>query len=227
MKTWIISDTHGREQELDVPEVDMVIHAGDAGQNRSPVINKNQVLDFFAWYHSLNIKYKIYVPGNHDTSLEAGLINLGDIPSSIIFLNHQATEIEGMKFFGSPYTPKFGTGWAYNSSKKELQELWKDIPKNTDILITHGPPKGVLDLTQYDTRPNADGTAFFQCGCAELLKTVKRIKPKLHIFGHIHDETECPNPGILKITGLETTFINACVLNLRYELANNGIILDL
>lgn len=137
------------------------------------------------------------------------------------FLRHEVKEVAGLKIFGSPYTPSFGHGWAYNIPRNKLDVYWKDIPTGVDILVTHGPPKGILDLTE-----NSDGT-LFQCGCKSLLNRVKEVKPRFHVFGHIHPETLCPNAGVLKVTGIETTFINAAVVNLQYEIDNHGIVIEI
>ena len=226
MKIWAISDSHNKEKFLKVPEgIDMVIFGGDAGTHRDPSLNANGVIDFLEWFNSLYIKHKVFIPGNHDTSIQRGLVDPKKYPS-ITYLNHEATVIEGIKIFGSPYTPTFGTGWAYNVARHKLDQYWIDIPTDTDILITHGPPKGILDLTQYDSRAGADGKGFFQCGCKSLLNRIKVVEPKYHIFGHIHPESNCPNAATTKVRGIKTTFINACVVDLGYEVVNDGYVFE-
>lgn len=229
MKIWAFSDTHSKERELNVPSgIDMAICAGDIGTMREPGLNANVVLDFIEWYASLTqIRHKILIAGNHDTSIQAGLVQRTLMPESIIYLEHESVTVDGIKIFGSPYTPSFGTGWAYNVPRQALKPYWDDIPMDTDILVTHGPPKGILDLTQYDSREGADGQAYFQCGCRSLLNRIREVKPKYHIFGHIHPETNCPNAGILKIANLETTFVNAAVLDLLYKKVNDGFIIEI
>lgn len=202
---WIISDTHTTENKLEIPSnIDIVVCAGDMGTFKDPNLCYPDLDRGLKWLDSLEIEHKIYVPGNHDTAMELDLIEYGDY-SNIIFLLHGDTTIEDIKFFGSPYTPAF-YDWAYNSTKEVLKELWKDIPLDTDILITHGPPKGILDRCQ-------DG---YRAGCSHLLERVKEIKPKLHVFGHIHEDggkTEHHN-------GID--FYNASVVNLSYQHSNNG-----
>lgn len=222
MKIWCISDTHGKHGFLDIPQdVDMVIHAGDMSNYRDTVRNTNEVLDFLEWFNSLvHIKHKVLIAGNHDTSIERQAVVVKTVLKNGIYLRHESVEIAGLKIFGSPYTPTFGDGWSFNVSRQRLSEYWKHIPFDTDILITHGPPKGVLDLTAADT-----GSYSEQCGCKALLNYVKRIQPKLHIFGHIHPEENCHNAGILQIQGCKTQFINAAVVNLRLESHNNGHII--
>lgn len=219
MKAWIISDTHGLHDKLVIPLVDMVIHAGDAGTYKNPSMNVNGVLDFLAWYRHLGIPNKILIAGNHDGSIEKGLIPKSAF-DGIHYLQHEAKTIAGLKFFGSPYTPSFND-WAFNISRNQLEQYWKDIPEDTDILVTHGPPKGILDLTM-----DQDGHPF-QCGCKALWNRVKRIQPKFQIFGHIHEEADFPNAAMMNVNGLKTTFINAAVVNLQYQICNNGFVIDI
>ena len=230
MKIWVISDSHTKHRELQVPDVDMVIFAGDCSYQKDPDLNAIEVSDFIHWFKSLKIKYKIMIAGNHDVSIERGLITDW---GNIIYLFHETAIVNGIKIFGSPYTPKFGTNWAFNVPRWTLSRYWDQIPE-VDILITHGPPKGILDMTQYDTRPDATGKEFFQCGCQELLDRVKVVKPKYHIFGHIHSETNCPNTGMQKPVWSETLFINASTCGYEKDhingktktIVNNGIIID-
>lgn len=220
MRAWIISDSHSKEKLLKVPEgIDMVIHAGDAGTYKSPSMNANGILDFLSWYRSLDIAEKVFIPGNHDGSIEAGLIPKSEF-DGIHLLQHEAKVIAGLKFFGSPYTPEFHQ-WAFNVPRNRLEQYWKDIPEDTDILVTHGPPKGILDLTI-----NEDGHPF-QCGCKSLWNRIKVVQPRFHIFGHIHQESDCPNAAMMNVNGLKTTFINAAVVDLQYKICNNGFVIEI
>ncbi len=215
LKTWVISDTHNKHMFLNIPDVDMVIHAGDFGGQRNPSMNKNEVLNFLEWYKSLtHIKYKLLCAGNHDTSIEAGLVKRSDIHESITYLEHESTIIEGLKIWMSPYTPSFGVGWAYNVPRNRLEQYWKDIPLDSDIIVTHGMPKGILDLAHYDMQFT---------GCKSLLNKVMEIQPQLYIGGHIHEE----GGRMLQIANCKTKFINASVLDLDYKLVNNGFVIDI
>lgn len=235
MRIWFISDTHSKHGFLDIPleGVDMVIFAGDATIQKHLEANELEMKEFLEWFASLPYKYKIMIGGNHDTALEK-ILTRGSIPEGIIYLEHEFIEIGGLKIFGSPYTPKFKTDWAFNVPRGQLSPYWKDIPEGLDILITHGPPKGILDLTQYNSRTGADGTYYFQCGCKELLERIKIVRPRYHVFGHIHPEKNCPNSGILNINNCPTTFINAAVCDFGRDdeerkikqLINNGFILE-
>lgn len=222
MKIWTISDTHCEHRMLNLPDpkdIDVVIHAGDAGGHRELSINDAQIRDFLEWFESLPYKYKIYVPGNHDTSIANGFHDFTRYPS-VILLDHKSIEIEGVKIFGSPYTPSFGHGWAYNVARHKIGVYWDEIPDDIDIVVTHGPPKGILDTTV-----SRDGS-IQKAGCASLLNNIKRTAPKYHIFGHFHDESGVLNCGKFTPVNSKTTYINTCVMNLKYQVVNNGNIIE-
>jgi len=212
MKIWAISDSHCKHLWLDIPdpkEVDMVIHAGDAGGHRDLSHNDGEMREFLIWFSNLPYKYKIYIPGNHDTSVEANFHNFATDYPNITVLIHQSINIEGINIFGSPYTPSFGHGWAYNVARHKISKYWEQIPLNANIVITHGPPKGILDYTK------ANSNYYEKVGDSSLLDNIVKVNPKYHIFGHLHDEPEVYNCGIFKPNQpkLKTEFINACVMN--------------
>jgi len=202
-------DTHGNHRKLEVPEdIDIAIFSGDAGTYRDAYMNEPIVRDFIDWYYGLDIPHKIMIAGNHDSAIESNLITKGDISRrNIIYLENEDVTIKGIKIWGSPYTPSFNN-WSFNKARHKLHEIWDHIPKDTDILVTHGPPKGVLDLTE-----NRDGS-LEMCGCANLFRQVyQRVKPKYHLFGHIHNRynAEYHNTGLLKIANCDTIFSNGSV----------------
>ena len=218
MKLWFISDTHNLHQGLEVPEVDGVIHCGDESDQGNPLLNEPEARRFFQWYASLDIPTKFYIPGNHSTAVEQGLIKRSDYPG-IRFLIHESAQWQGLKLFGSPYTPEF-FDWAYMKPRHELDAYWQAIPDDTDILVTHGPPKGILDVTR-----DMNASGLVHVGSKSLRKhVVERIQPRFHAFGHIHDENGIENFGTL--TRGETTFINCSCCDLRGRLKNNGFIVE-
>jgi Icc-related predicted phosphoesterase len=91
------------------------------------------------------------------------------------YLEHEFVEVEGIKIFGSPYTPEF-YDWAFMYKPQEGIHIWNIPHKEIDILVTHGPPLGILDQVQ---RGNT--------GCLDLLNLIHKVKPKYHLFGHIHE----------------------------------------
>ncbi len=224
MKILAISDTHGFHSQFtkdDFDGIDMIIHAGDESNYKNPGLNANESEDFFRWYNELPVKYKIFVAGNHSTAIEAGLINPRHY-ESIVYLEHESTTIEGINIFGSPYTPAF-CNWSYNIRRSDLDKYWKEIPENTDILITHGPPKGILDLAY-------DGTGKLEyCGDAALLKHILRVNPVLNVFGHIHNNDDNINAGRRNTHKCRTEFVNAsCVTDNKFNLGltSRGIIIE-
>lgn len=210
MKIWVFSDTHGKHAQVRPPEgVEMAIFAGDAGTYKNPVLCEPDYRNFLVWFDSLDIKYKIMINGNHCTAFEQGLVTKEDIPKSIIYLENESVTIEGIKIYGSPQTPYF-CDWAYNVVPEDIGKYWNAVHNDVDILITHGPPHNILDRCE-------DG---YRAGCLTLLERVKEVKPKYHIFGHIHEDggkTE-EHDG--------TKFINASVVNLDYQISNDGLIIE-
>ena len=225
MKIWHIGDTHTYHSLLEVPEgIDMVIHSGDCSNPRDPYTNEPEVRNFIDWFGSLDIQHKIYVAGNHDTSIEKKLVTKADFnENDIVYLENESYEIEGIKIFGSPYTPQFGQ-WAFMRARNKLEKIWRRaIPEDADIVICHGPPRGMLDLS-YDRN-----NVLEFCGDKSLLNRVIEVKPKLMLFGHIHNCKDIVNAGTRKVSGLDTIFSNGSVVTDRKfgSLSSNGNIFEL
>ncbi len=205
-----LSDTHNCNEQISVPDGDILIHAGDA-TIRGTI---DEIVFFNQWFANLPHRHKIFVAGNHDWLFELNNRRARTLlDSSIHYLQDSAVEIENLKFYGSPWQPRF-FNWAFNLMRgAELAEKWKLIPDDTDVLITHGPPFGVLDEV-----PRQHGIE--NTGCEELRKKVETIRPKLHIFGHIHcGYGQAENFGI--------RFINASNCDESYEPTNQPIVIDL
>ena len=212
-----ISDTHGQHENLKLnlflekilgkyPD-SVLIHCGDIS-NRG---KDYEVVDFISWYDSLGFKKKILVAGNHDFLFETNPERCNEIldGKTIIYLNDSGVEIDGIKFWGSPVTPWF-YDWAFNR-RGEIVDHWDLIPSDINILITHGPPKDILDYT-FNGHKNV--------GCPELSIKIGDLKNLIaHSFGHIHESF-----GTDIIDGV--TYINASFLNLSYYPANYPIIFD-
>lgn len=202
-----LSDTHNCNEEISVPDGDILIHAGDA-TIRGTI---DEIVLFNEWFANLPHRNKIFVAGNHDwlfqTNPSAARKLLDD---KIIYLQDSSIEIENLKIYGAPWQPRF-FDWAFNLNRgREMEEKWQLIPIDTDVLITHGPPNGILDQT-----PQGDFA-----GCEELRKRVEEIRPKAHIFGHIH----C---GYGREEKFGVKFINASNCDEAYEPTNLPILIDL
>jgi len=213
MKIYHISDTHGSHKSLTIPDVDVLVFSGDCSNPRDPYTSHQEVLNFINWFEDQPTKYKIFVAGNHDIAIERRLIDMRSY--NFTYLENESVEIEGLKFWGSPISPSFGVGWGFNKSRDKMYQLWDTIPKDTDCIITHGPPKGILDLNS-----NVES-----CGCSALAKTVDKIRPQLVMFGHIHDNDKVKNSGLLLRDSI--IYSNGSVVNDRLELVNSGNLIEL
>jgi Icc-related predicted phosphoesterase len=222
MKIWHISDTHGSHGRLHVPDVDMVIHSGDFTNARHKVPNSVELWPFLDWFQMLPIKHKVLVAGNHDAAVAHRMVYAEDIEKlGITYLENKYTTIEGLKIWGSPHTPTFGE-WHFMMSRHKIGRVWDTMPTDADIVITHGPPQTVLDLTE------AIEGGLVQVGCKSLLRRIWDVQPKLHCFGHVHSAKSINNAGTMKLPQLITTFSNAsCVTDGKIgELSSNGNILE-
>lgn len=219
MKITTISDTHGMHHEITQPKGgDLIICAGDVTPNGK----ENDVEEFLRWFSDQDYKYKVLVAGNHDWHFESQ----GDRyyverceDYGIKYLNDSEVKIEGLKVWGSPITPAFNN-WAFNRARSPvdpqatpqmttIHEHWDKIPEDVDILITHGPPQGILDVADRGFLVNAQSV-----GCSYLRYVVERIKPKLHVFGHIHEQR---GVHIENVDGVPIVFVNSACLDHMYS----------
>jgi len=207
MKIWHISDTHMNQGLLEIPQdVDMVIHSGDASNWKDPYRNEPEMRAFIDWFAALPIPNKVFVAGNHDTSIEKGLIRADFIESRRInYLFNEERTIAGLRIWGSPFTPRYGD-WSFMKDRGTINRLWETIPDGVDVVVTHGPPYGILDAT---IRPDHH---YELCGDSALMKAVARVHPQLVCFGHIHSYKEIRNAGTRTMHGMRTIFSNgSCV----------------
>lgn len=217
MKTWVISDTHLQHGELKIPKnIDCVICSGDWANSKAPAINYEESLKFLNWFKGLHADYKIIISGNHNTAMQTqpyeSLLKEKIDKYGFYYLEDSSISIEGINIYGSPWTLEFGRDWAFNISRSHSGQIYDIIPEDTDVLITHGPPYGILDLGRSGNR----------IGDYTLREKVFNLtKLRYHIFGHLHEQG-----GIINnISGV--TFINAALVNLNHTLTINGIILEL
>ena len=203
-----ISDTHCRHRSLRLPKGDVLLHAGDISLRG----DRKEVEDFLEWFGKLPHPHKIFIAGNHDFFFEkekpAVVRKL--IPENVQYLKDEEIVINGIKIWGSPYTPWFFR-WAFNKKRGgPLAAQWEKIPADTDIVMTHGPAYGILDMVINEQH----------AGDKDLLKKLLTLKPKVHVCGHIHE-----SHGMVKRHGIK--FMNACILNEGYELIYNPLVFDL
>ena len=191
-----ITDTHNYYDTMGYnSNVDVVVHTGDAQCHTSIEFYK-----FIEWYKNYPVENKIYVAGNHDTFIEKNESLCKEIfkDSGIIYLNKNSIIINGLKFYGEPLSPRFGT-WSFMADRSKMNKHWEYIPKDVDVLLTHTPPKGILDLTENYDR------SLEMCGCSALQKRIFKnnyANLKLHAFGHIHNGHGIINTGLRTINNI-------------------------
>ena len=245
MRITHISDTHNKHSQLNgkLPGGDLLIHSGDI----SSLGRQSEVERFVKWFNGIdNYTHKIFIAGNHDmtfdreillrdklayfegkteydTSCSEGkpdwldnLLQTG-LNYNVFYLENNFIEIDQIKIWGSPITPSFGYGWAFNKDRgHDINEVWNTIPMDTDIVITHGPIYGYCDRTS-NTNTNV--------GCADLYHRLHEVKPHLHFSGHIHEAYGWGTIPYKDEWGDIYAF-NGCSCNLRYEVYNPPITFD-
>jgi Icc-related predicted phosphoesterase len=185
----IIADTHRRHREITIPVSDVLIHCGDFCSFQNEDLQTLNDVD--TWFSGLSTRHILCVGGNHDFLLQTQEFRFAHAQ----LLEDNCVEICGLTFYGAPWCP-YLSGFAYYATDDELMEHWKRIPNGIDVLITHTPPYGILDLPTLGVN---------HLGCPYLLNEMKRIRPRLHVFGHIH-----ASHGLNKTR--DTQYINASIV---------------
>lgn len=197
MKILHISDTHGYHRRLrDMPEAEVVVHSGDFCMGGT----EKEAIDFLNWFCDLPYRHKIFICGNHDDCLFGA--NIGGLDENVHYLCNSYIEIDGIRFYGVPM-------FIGDCITERQVQNYADIPNNIDVLITHNPPLGILDFDK--------GINY---GSKELLQRASDVMPRLHLFGHIHN-----NYGL--IHSQHTAFSNASLVDDDYRLTNKPVIIEL
>lgn len=223
MRITAISDTHTQHKQVlkDLPGGDLLIHAGDI---MSTGYYKEELFPFLNWYEGLKwYDHKVFIAGNHDRLIENDPVLFKDpfdfkgeltAYKTIDYLQDEEMELweyekDPIKIWGTPWQPAFNN-WSFNLPRcgEELDEVWNKIPDDVDILITHGPPYGTLDNSGWE-----------RVGCERLAERLKTVKPKIHIFGHVHSGYGYKFDG-------DTHSFNASVLNHNYFYRNKPLTFD-
>lgn len=176
-----LSDTHNQLARVSIPDGDVFIHCGDAVNFWS---SRRDLRRFNRLVGNLPHPHKLFVSGNHCVCLDENRPDLSqEMLSNMLYVQDQLVEIEGVRFYGSPWRPRRGCFYpseAFGFDHRRIgEEKWSRIPSGVDVLLTHSPPFGVLD---YSARHGA------RLGCLQLLREeLRRVRPRLHLFGHVHD----------------------------------------
>jgi len=201
-----LSDTHDLHERLTVPDGDVLLHAGDLSMRGTA----DQIRALDAWLGSLPHPHKVVIAGNHDWLFERDPRRARALLRNAIYLQDEGAEVAGLSIWGSPWQPWF-YDWAFNLPRgPELAAKWARIPDGVDVLLTHGPPAGVPDR-------NADGD---ETGCVDVGQAGARVRPRLHVFGHIHEgHGRCEREG--------TQFVNAANCTLDDEASQAQAVVEL
>ena len=214
VKFTFISDSHGKHKLLTekLTYGNFLIHSGDITNNGK----EREVRDFLKWFNGLhNYDFKIFIAGNHDFLFEQQPEKAREIVSeykNVIYLEDEEIELWDFKFYGTPWQPYFHN-WAFNLKRMsmELKNKYEAIPDDVNILLTHSPPKGILDRTM---------NTYSQEGSDLLLENVLRVKPMIHTFGHIHE-----GYGEKNLHGIQ--FLNSSNMTYDQFLENDPINLEI
>ena len=198
MRIVAFSDYHNNGK-IAVPDGDVLVVAGD-------ICKFGKLDNFEEFISTLPHKNKLLVAGNHDDFAKRG--DAHKIVPSMQYLQDKSVVIDGVKFYGSPWHSVLGM--AFGATEKDMEKKWDEIPDDTDVLITHMPPKGILDGDEYSSA----------WGCPYLADRVYEVSPKLHIFGHIHMAH-----GKKSVYGIE--FANVGLTNGQYKLVHGPTVIDI
>jgi Icc-related predicted phosphoesterase len=238
MRITHISDTHNKHNQLNgkLPGGQLLIHSGDF----TSIGRKHEVEKFIEWFGKQDYTHKVFIAGNHDLTFQSERMYeeksahferrvfdtpgsegkpdwlvelLNNLPTGMYYLENTSIKLEGINIWGSPHSPSFGYGWAFNKDRgHDISQCWNEIPMNTDIVITHTPIYGYNDRAS-NTNQNV--------GCSDLYHRLREVQPHLHFAGHIHEAYGWKTMGLTKWHDLHT--FNGCSCNLRYEAENNPI----
>lgn len=236
MRVVVFSDTHCKHREVSVPDGDVVVHAGDACANGT----EEEQIDFLAWFSALPHRHRVFVGGNHDAVLmderwrdeHAGFLKAWDAArGGVLYLEGGGAGLrvggEILLIYGAPWRPR-PDSWtpgatmrpgkrtsAFGVRESEVAALWEEIPEELDLLVTHVPPRGVLDEIQTPGGP-------VRIGCPALSTRLTRMArpPRLHVFGHAHD------PAGTEVAGGRIS-CNAAICDAEYAVVRQPQVFDL
>ena len=244
MRITHISDTHNKHKQLNgkLPGGDLLIHSGDF----TSVGREYEVENFIDWFNGIdNYTNKVFIAGNHDLTFDSEILLKNKLeyferrpysnenPSmgkpqwlemileiglnpNVFYLENSFVELDQIKIWGSPISPTFGMGWAFNKDRgHDITQIWNGIPNDSDIVITHSPIYGYNDRAM-NTNQNV--------GCADLYHRLREVNPHLHFAGHIHEGYGWKTMGLTEWYDLQT--FNGCSCDLAYDAVNSPITFD-
>uniref|UniRef100_A0A4W5NDC1 Metallophosphoesterase domain containing 2a n=1 Tax=Hucho hucho TaxID=62062 RepID=A0A4W5NDC1_9TELE len=226
-----VSDTHSRTDGIQMPYGDVLLHTGDFTELGLP----SEVKKFNDWLGGLPYEFKVVIAGNHELTFDKDFMaelvkqdyyrfpsvsklkpedfdDVQDLLTNCVYLQDSDVTVKGFRIYGTPWSPWFN-GWGFNLPRgQSLLDKWNQVPEGIDILMTHCPPLGFRDWVPKELQ---------RVGCVELLNTVqRRVRPKLHAFGGIHEGYGIMTDGC-------TTFINSSTCTVSFQPTNPPIVFDL
>lgn len=214
MKAVLLSDTHGKHDRVKVPPGDLLVYAGDYSHG-----GVEDTVAFLRWFARHPHRYKVLISGNHDRlSDEAPSLfrSLVAEHPGVTYLQDSGVEIEGLKVWGSPVTPTFFNWHHMRDRGAPIRAHWDLIPNDTDLLVTHGPPHGLLDWSDYGHE---------HAGCRDLYAAILRVEPRWTCHGHIHGGYGTTD--LVHDDGLKTRLFNASVCDEGYHPNNQPWVVDI
>ena|ERR1700733_3787942 len=219
MRIVCISDTHGLHRYINLPDGDVLVHAGDITRNGE----LDTMEDFAKWMKDQPHRHKLVIFGNHDRferldnnrKVAIGFL----LDAGITYLQDSSIEIDGVKFYGTPWSPRWGDYQFYADRGNDIAAKWRIIPDDTNVLIVHGPPYEILDGVPYGIWYGEHIT--INVGCKDLLRRIKELKQlKVFLCGHIHSSS-----GVKVIDNV--VYANCAILNPEHEIAYPARVIDI
>jgi len=201
----VVMPEHGKGSATTV-----LIHCGDF----TNVGHLEDLLNFNRWLGQQPYDHRLYIWGNHDRvednqSWAQALLTNGTC------IHDRFYEVDGMTFFGCSYTPEF-LDWDFMHNKSQGQRYWQGISGPIDVLVTHGPPEGILDQVDHNA-----------LGCRAHRQQVEKIAPRVNCFGHIHRERKDKRTQALEWDNISSTlFINAAIVDEQYRIVREPITIE-
>jgi len=203
----IISDTHGQHQKLGKLTGEVLIHCGDMFNMFNQSHEDFDRMD--DWFGEQDFDLILCTGGNHDFELQKRSLYVDNPFRNAVYLGGISYQYGGVTFFGAPWVPEL-YGQAFYTEDADLAGNWADIPEEVDVLITHTPPLGILDVS----------SGGLVLGCRYLMEAIERTRPIIHCFGHVHGSS-----GIHRAGGI--TYVNAALVTSQYELTHQPYRLEL
>ena len=204
MKIVALSDTHGKHRQIEIPDGDILIYAGDF-----EIRNNLDLFEMSEWLNELPHKRVVAIFGNHDFTEHSEIKYMKQMFERVNLLFNESIEIDGLKIWGSPYSPFFNN-WAWMQPDNMLKEIWDTIPLETEIIVTHTMPYGILD----GVLPRMESV-----GSLTLRDAIKRVHPYIQIGGHLHE-------SFGRYTDGKTDYYNVSVLDEQYQVANHVTVIE-